>query len=120
MSDTPSPLEDLERLKAERDAAQAAYCDDALNRAAEGRFHEAQRELGIAIWTHFPWLLTQAREAAEMRDEIKHYDAARLWLNDQLEIIRRRGAAGDTYRQLVSGISDRLGAAIDSARKDHT
>lgn len=96
MSD--SPLEELERL----------------NERVITEWEQTQ--LRNALWKHRTALLSAAREAEELKAEIAQYDAARIWLNEQLDEVRRKGAGGDTYRQLVRGISNRLDAAIDSAR----
>ena len=72
---TDTPLAELKRLLAQQKTGVMSI-------------ENAQR-LPNLLMEHADYLLAAAEEAEAMREEIAHYDAARIWLNDQLEGVRR-------------------------------
>jgi hypothetical protein len=101
-----TPLEELERLK-----EQAGDLSDI--RRGSPRFKEREgywREFQFveALVRHADWLLTQAREAAELRE-------TKQWFDQQLDDIRfYSGTSSATWKRLVEQLKERF----DSARKE--
>lgn len=112
-----SPLEDLERLKAEYAKERALAVSPCAQRAAWSLFH-------ASLVRHADYLLSAAREAETLREDAERYrwlrDGERnLWVTSGIE---EHGTEGcDDHEVLVNRFTGQcLDAAVDAAARNST
>lgn len=119
MSDTPSPLDELERLKAEMDEAEAAVTAETGVLA----WVQSSERLSRALLKNHDYLLSAAREREELRADAARYRWFREWcdihFNDDGTFSHLENSYGtpNPKTELTARLQAQLDAAIDAARK---